>query len=164
MMPEIESALEKKYDTPAVGYGGFRDFRAPEKGWQTFEPQPRYVTNYIGLRNRLSILDENYVYADFKARIMGNYHFLRAILDYTAEHLEEVEALAAEADRRTIQRGFQSGPDGPFYVEYELRPLRNPVTVHAYETEVISQGEGQRRMCSRCRTRKSSTNSGSTVW
>jgi hypothetical protein len=144
MMPEIEAILETKYDTPAVGYGGFRDFKAPEKGWQTFEPQPRYVTNYIGLRNRLSILDENYVYADFKARIMGNYHFLRAILDYCSAHLEEVERLVSEADRKTILRGLRPGDNDQFLVEYELRALQNPVTVHAYETEITPQGEGQR--------------------
>ena len=144
MMPEIESILEKKYGTPAVGYGGFRDYQSPEKGWQTFDPQPRYVTNYIGLRNRFSILDENYVYADFKARVMGNYNFLRAILDYSAEHLEEIEAFAAGADRRTILRGIDPGQNDCFFVEYELQPLRNPVTVHAYETEVISQAEGRR--------------------
>ncbi|MGB7297670.1 MAG: M14 family metallopeptidase [Candidatus Aminicenantales bacterium] len=144
MMPEIEAILEKKYNTPALGYGGFRDFRAPDKGWQTFEPQPRYVTNYIGLRNRFSILDENYVYADFEARIMGNYHFLRAILDYCSAHVEEIEHLAAEADHRTILRGLHPGQDHSFFVEYELRPLPNPVTLHAYETEIIPQGEGQR--------------------
>ncbi|MDH4271574.1 MAG: M14 family metallopeptidase [Candidatus Aminicenantes bacterium] len=144
MMPEIESILEKKYGTPAVGYGGFRDYRAPEKGWQTFEPQPRYVTNYIGLRNRLSILDENYVYADFKARVMGNYHFLRAILDYCSAHLEEIDRLVTEADRKTSLRGLGPGDDDHFFVEYELEALQNPVTVHAYETEVIPQGEGQR--------------------
>jgi hypothetical protein len=144
MMPEIESILEKQYDTPAVGYGGFRDFRAPEKGWQTFEPQPRYVTNYIGLRNRLSILDENYVYADFKARVMGNYHFLRAILDYCSAHLEEIGRLVTEADRKTCLRGLRPGEEDLFFVEYELRALPNPVTVHAYETEIIPRGEGQR--------------------
>ncbi len=144
MMPEIESILEKKYNTPAVGYGGFRDYRAPEKGWQTFEPQPRYVTNYIGLRNRLSVLDENYVYADFRARIMGNYHFLRAILDYCSVHHEEIERLVAEADRGTTLRGLRPKEDDRFFAEYELQALPNPVTVHAYETEVIPQGEGQR--------------------
>jgi hypothetical protein len=144
MMPEIESILEKKYGTPAVGYGGFRDFRDPEKGWQTFEPQPRYVTNYIGLRNRFSILDENYVYADFKDRVMGNYHFLRAILDYFGGHFEDIERLVEEADRKTTLRGLQPGKNDLFYAEYELRALQNPVTVHAYETEIIPRGEGQR--------------------
>jgi hypothetical protein len=144
MMPEIEAILEKTYATPAVGYGGFRDYRAPEKGWETFEPQPRYVTNYIGLRNRLSILDENYVYADFKARVMGNYNFLRAILDYCSIHLGEIETVVAEADRKAVLRGMSPSEKDTFFVEYELLPLKNPVTVHAYETEVIPRGEGQR--------------------
>jgi hypothetical protein len=143
MMPEIESILEKKYDTPAVGYGGFRDFRAPEKGWQTMEPQPRYVTNYMGLRNRLSILDENYVYADFKARVRGNYHFLRAILDYCWAHLEEINEVVAEADRKSILKGLNPSEKDLFFVDFEVRPLSNPVTVHAYEVEVIQPAEGQ---------------------
>ena len=144
MMPEIESILEKKYNTPAVGYGGFRDFRAPEKGWQTMEPQPRYITNYMGLRNRLAILDENYVYADFKARVMGNYHFLRAILDYCWAHAEELKKLIAEADRRTILRGLSPSEKDIFFIDYEVHPLAAPVTVNAYEVEVISAAEGQR--------------------
>lgn len=144
MMPAIEAILEKKYDTPAVGYGGFRDFKSPEKGWETMEHEPRYVTNYMGLRNRLSILDENYVYADFKTRVMGNYAFLRAILDYCSAHLEEIGRLVAEADRQTIRRGLNPSDKDLFYVDYELLPLKNPVTIHAYETEVIPQGEGRR--------------------
>jgi hypothetical protein len=144
MMPEIETILEKKYATPAVGYGGFRDYRAPEKGWETFEPQPRYVTNYIGLRNRFSILDENYVYADFKARVMGNANFLRAILDYASAHLEEIEKLVGEADRQAVLRGARPSGQEKFFVEYELGPLENPLTVHAFETEIIPRGEGQR--------------------
>jgi hypothetical protein len=144
MMPEIEAILEKKYGTPAVGYGMFRDFKAPEKGWETFEPQPRYVTNYIGLRNRFSILDENYVYADFKSRVMGNFNFLRAILDYCAAHLEEIERLVAEADRRAVLKGLNPSDKETFFVEYEVLPLKNPVIIHAYETEVIPRGEGQR--------------------
>jgi len=144
MMPEIESNLEKKYGTPAVGYGGFKDVRAAEKGWQTMDPQPRYVTNYMGLRNRLSILYENYVYADFKARVMGNYHFLRAILDYCWAHLEEINEVVAEADRKTILKGLNPSEKNLFFVDFEVRPLANPVTVHAYEVEIIQAVEGQR--------------------
>jgi dipeptidyl-peptidase-4 len=144
MMPEIEAILEKKYATPAVGYGGFRDYKAPEKGWQTFEPQPRYVTNYIGLRNRLSILDENNVYADFKARVMGNYNFLRAILDFCSSHVEEIEGLVSDADRKTILKGSHPSDREAFFLEYEVRPLKDPVTVRSYEIEVIPRGQGQR--------------------
>ncbi len=144
MMPEIEASLENKYGTPALGYGGFRDYRTPENGWATFEPQPRYVTNYIGLRNRLSILDENYVYADFKTRIMGNYNFLRAVLDYCHAHLDEIAALVSMADKKTILKGSKPSAQDVFSVEFEARPLKNPITIHACEVEIIEQAPGQR--------------------
>jgi len=82
MLPEINAIMKDRYKTLGLPYGEFRDARAPEKGWETLEPQPRYITNYIGLRNRLAILDENYVHADFKTRVEGNYADLSAILDY----------------------------------------------------------------------------------
>ncbi len=144
MMPDIEALLEKKYGTLSVGYGGFRDFKSPEKGWESMEHEPRYITNYVGLRNRLSILDENYVHADFRTRVMGNAAFLRAILDYCETNAGEMSRLVAEADSRTVARGLNPGDKDVFFTEYELLPLENPVTVHAYETEVIPQGEGRR--------------------
>ncbi len=144
MMPDIEAILENKYKTPAVGYGGFRDFKSPEKGWEAMEHEPRYVTNYVGLRNRLSILDENYVHADFKTRVLGNYAFLRAILDYCEAHVGEIGGLIAQADRQTVDRGLAPSDKDIFFTDYELLPLKNKVTVHAYETEVIPQGEGRR--------------------
>ncbi|OGD20083.1 MAG: hypothetical protein A2W03_00205 [Candidatus Aminicenantes bacterium RBG_16_63_16] len=144
MMPDIEIILEKKYGTLAAGYGGFRDFKEPGKGWESMEHEPRYVTNYIGLRNRLSILDENYVHADFKTRVMGNYAFLRAILDYCEANASEMALLVAEADRQTVARGLAPTDKDIFYTEFDLLPLKSPVTVHAYETEVIPQGEGRR--------------------
>jgi murein tripeptide amidase MpaA len=144
MMPEIEAILENKYGTLAVGYGGFKDNKAPEKGWETFEPQPRYVTNYIGLRNRLSILDENYVYADFKTRVTGNYNFLRAVLDYCYVHLDEIAGLVSEADKKTVLKGLNPTALDVFSIEFEAKPLKNPITVHAYEVEIVEEGKGQR--------------------
>ena len=143
MLPAIVKIMKDKYKTLGLEYGGFRDFRAPEKGWETLEPQPRYTTNYIGVRNRLGILDENYVHADFKTRVAGNYAFLRAILDYSAEHAAELQKLVADADARTIARGLNPGPKDQFGVEFELKALPNPVTVLSFEMET-SQAPGAR--------------------
>jgi hypothetical protein len=139
MLPAINGIMKDKYGTLGLPYGGFRDWKAPEKGWETFEPQPRYVTNYVGLRNRLSILDENYVHADFKTRVLGNYFFLKAILDYAADHTAELIRLVAEADQRTVRKGLAPADSDTFGVEYELKPLDEPVTIHGYETEIIER-------------------------
>ena len=136
MLPAINAIMKDKYGTLGLPYGTFRDWKAPEKGWETFDPQPRYVTNYVGLRNRLSILDENYVHADYRTRVQGNYAFLRAIVDYAAEHAEELVSRVTQADLRTVQRGLAPKTTDLVGVEYELKALPGSVTIHGYETEV----------------------------
>ena len=144
MMPAVDAIMEKTYNTLSCGYGGFRDFKEPQKGWETLDPQPRYTTNYYGLRNRLSVLDENYVYADFKTRVLGNYYLLKAVCDFAYDHLDEIKKLIAEADMRTVERGFNPAETDQFGVEFDVRPLKDPITIHPYVTEVLEQKEGQR--------------------
>ncbi|MGQ9577253.1 MAG: M14 family metallopeptidase [Candidatus Aminicenantales bacterium] len=142
MLPAIKQNLEKKYNTLSVPYGDPVDFRDMEKGWRTFSHQPRYLTNYIGLRNRLSILDENYVYAPFKERVLACYNFLRAILDETYLRHEEIRRLAAEADQRTVAAGLNPKENDLFGIEFEVKPLPQPVILRGYELEVIPREGG----------------------
>ncbi len=137
MMPAVERICERTYDVSCLRYGYFRDDRDPAKGWIGVEFEPRFATNYFQLRNRFSILIENNVYADFKTRVRANNGLVRAILDYAAEHLDELRELAAAADARAVQRGLAPGPDDVFGLEFDYRPLKEPLTVHAYETEVV---------------------------
>jgi len=141
MLPAVERIMKAAYGTLAVGYGMFRDPRAPEKGWQTLEPQPRYLTNYIGLRNRLAILDENYVHADYKTRVISNYNFLLAVLDYSYANAGLLLKATAEADARTVARGLAAKPAGLFGLDFDLRALPNPVTILGFEMESV-QREG----------------------
>jgi hypothetical protein len=139
MMPAIDKTMKDKYGVLGLVYGGYRDSRDPSKGWMTFEPQPRYITNYAGIRNRMSILIENYVHADFKTRVKGNYACLRAILDYFAANAEEVVRLTAEADARTSARGLAPSEKDMFGVEFDIRPLPKPITVLGYVMEPVPQ-------------------------
>jgi len=103
MMPWVNKTLKDKYNTLSIPYGNFMDYKEPEKGWRPAGPQSRYITNYIGLRNRMALLLENYAYADFKTRVYGNYFFLRAVLDYCYAHNSEILQLIQETDQRTIR-------------------------------------------------------------
>ena len=141
--PEMEKIMKDKYKTLGLGYGGFRDARAPEKGWETLDPQPRYITNYIGLRNRLGILIENYVHADFKTRVAGNYACLRAILDYCAANAEPLAKMIADADARTVARGLAPAAKDAFAVEFELKALPNPITVLGFEMDTTNAAGGR---------------------
>ncbi len=139
MLPAIDATLEKKYGTLSVPYGDPMDFRDMEKGWRTFGHQPRYMTNYIGLRNRLSILDENYNYADFRTRVAGNYHLLKAILDYCAANAAELQKLVADADARTVQAGLAPAETDTFGLDIDVQPLPGKLSVLGYEMEALPE-------------------------
>jgi hypothetical protein len=143
MMPSINTHLKKKYDVLSIPYGNFMDYRNPEKGWRPSGPQPRYITNYIGLRNRMAILNENYSYADYKTRVWGCYYFLHSILEYCQDHTDEIMQLIHTADQKMIQKGLQPSVDNTFAVEYDLKPLKKNITVLGYEMEIIER-EGAR--------------------
>jgi len=141
MLPFINTHLKEKYNTLSIPYGNFMDFKNPEKGWRTFSHHPRYVTNYIGLRNRLAILNENYAYADYKTRVLGCYYFLLSILEYCYHHIDEISQLVSQADRKTTQQGINPSEKDSFAVEFEAKPLREPITIRGWEMEVIPRKE-----------------------
>ncbi|MCI4444597.1 MAG: M14 family metallopeptidase [Candidatus Aminicenantes bacterium] len=141
MLPAIVKTLKEKYGVLSVPYGMFRDWKDPTKGWETFEHLPRYFTNYVGLRNRISILDENYVHADYKTRVLSCFNFLKAILDYTSLKAEEILKLVEDSDQRTILQGLN--PRGRTWgIEFDLQPLPQPITINAFEMEASSRSEG----------------------
>ncbi len=135
MMPWVNKTLKDKYNTLSIPYGNFMDFKDPEKGWQPAGPQCRYITNYIGLRNRMALLLENYAYADYKTRVLGNYHFLRAVLDYCYVYNTEIQQLILAADRKMIQKGSNPTASDTFSTSYDLKPLKEPITIIGWEME-----------------------------
>ncbi len=141
MMPALQKHLKDKYDTLAIPYGNFMGREM--NGWRTFGHQPRYVTNYVGLRNRMAILIENYAHADFKTRVYGNYHYVRSILDYCHDQRDKIRTLIRDADLATVKRGMDPSEQDTFAVEFEVKPLKDPVTILGYEME-IEEREGAR--------------------
>ncbi len=102
-LPEIDKTLLKKYKVESIPYGNFIKRDDPVKGWRNRAIEARFGTSYYGLRNRFSILDENYSQADFRTRIKGALSFIIAILEYTNKHMDEMCKLIREADLRAIK-------------------------------------------------------------
>ncbi|MFQ6070104.1 MAG: M14 family metallopeptidase [Candidatus Aminicenantales bacterium] len=146
MMPGISSSLKNKYNTLSIPYGNFIDFKNPEKGWQTFSHLPRYLTNYVGLRNRLAILDENYAYADYRTRVYACYHFLLSILEYCYQHHAELIELTREADRKIIESGYLPSEEETFGLEFERKALKQPVKIRSWEMKVTPRDRGWPRV------------------
>lgn len=146
MMPAVSSILTEKYSVLNCFYGEFKDLKNPENGWIADASEPRYLVNYIGVRNRLAILNENYVYADYKSRVLGSYSLLHSILDYSASNANEIKVLLKKADLRTIARGIEPAVQDSFPIEYMARPTPKNITIKAYEVDVTTDGEGREKL------------------
>jgi hypothetical protein len=135
MIPEMSGTLLNKYKVENCYYGEFNDMMNPESGWFYDAAEPRYLSNYYGLRNRLGILNENYVYADFKSRVMGCYFLMKSLADYSSTHKAEIKNMLREVDDITIKRGLNPAVTDSFAIEYKVRPLNEKVTIKTYEAE-----------------------------
>jgi hypothetical protein len=125
--PPVTRMLKSVYGYDSVPYGNFVDREFPEKGWENDSLEARYGSNYVGLRNRFSILSENYAYADFKTRVLSALAFITAILDYTAKNNKIMAALARQADLETIR----NYANAEFVLEFRAEKLFD-LTVKSY--------------------------------
>ncbi|MDD8012813.1 MAG: M14 family metallopeptidase [Acidobacteriota bacterium] len=127
LFPDVAATLKTVYGYDSVPYGNFRDREFPEKGWESDALEARYGSNYVGLRNRFSILDENYSYADFKTRVLASRSFVTSILEYTAKNIGVMAEMTRSCDRETAARA-----GGEFILEFRTEKLFD-VTVKSYE-------------------------------
>ncbi|NOY78477.1 MAG: hypothetical protein GXO76_11475 [Calditrichaeota bacterium] len=145
MLPRIQKKLFSEKKIPSIPYGYFRDRTNPDAGWVTFDHKARYGTNYAGLRNRFSILDENYAYADYHTRIRVAYEFLREILQYTHDHGTEMNALIHRVDRETIAAGATLDTTrNRFGIKIEALPFKKPLAIQGYEFTVLTDSTGKK--------------------
>ncbi len=115
MLPAISRAMLRLHKFRTYFYGNFatgealgrelnsfREQKAGEKQtrvWRTFDHRPRFGNNYVGLRNRLTILSEAYSYLDFRGRVAVSEAFVEEICNYAGTHAAELLALIARVDR-----------------------------------------------------------------
>jgi hypothetical protein len=100
----------------------------PLRRWAAFSSQPRVGQNYVGMRNRLTILSEAYSYLDFKGRIDTTAQFVEEIMRYMIDHADEIRVLTRQADFELV-RSVLAGNAPRIGVEYEMRPLPQPVEI-----------------------------------
>jgi hypothetical protein len=144
LLPWITHRMEEQYGVLSIPHGDFMDVRNPETGWVPLGPQPRYLSNYVGLRNRISILNEQYPYVSFEERVKGAYSLFLSFLDFLHGHTEEIVALTSEADQRTIARGLAPSDEDAFIVDFGRESIEQRLTIQGYEMEVVEREGGGR--------------------
>jgi len=117
LFPKVAKTLKEKYHYHGVAYGNFVDRKKPEKGWRNHAFDAHYGSNYAGLRNRFTILNENYSHADFKTRVLASFGFIKSILAYTSNHIQTMQQMVHQADRKTAKSYHQENFVLKFNVE-----------------------------------------------
>ncbi len=138
--PAIEKQMRERYGTLTIPHGDFLDAKDPAKGWVPLGPEARYLSNYVGLRNRLAVLDEQYPYVDFGTRVKAAHSLFLAFLDYLHRHRDEVVRRVAEADLATVARGLEPAEKDVFVIETEPAPVKRRLTIQGYEMKVEDSG------------------------
>jgi len=118
ILPAIRKTLADRYREPVFDYGNVEDPLAP-KAWVTYAPLGWYGTNYVGLRGRMAILSEAYSHADFETRIRVTHDFVLEILNYAAQHADEIRKIERDADRETTLEGAGNAPRPDLAIAYD---------------------------------------------
>jgi dipeptidyl-peptidase-4 len=95
MLPDLAVRLKKHSGYLANFYG---DFDNTKTLWKTYPAQPRYGTQYYGLRNRIGILCESYVYASYRDRVLASRDFVHSCFEYAAQNKETLRKLLKDAE------------------------------------------------------------------
>jgi len=145
MLPRVSRGLEGGRGIRTWFYG---DFAEGHTKWVTFPPLPRYGTNYVGLRNRISILSEGYSYAPYEDRVMATLHFVRACLEDVAANKEKVKRLLREADEGAVRAGKEPREGDVIVLRAKAAPAPEKVKVAGFveeerEGKVVSTGEAR---------------------
>lgn len=122
LLPRIRSNARTHYGLELFDYGNAAR-RGETRRWETFGVEGRYVTNYVGLRNRIGILSEATSYLAFKDRIVATYQFVLSVLTEIAKDRERVVALTREADAAVVRMGSEakSGVNLQLGVRFEMQ-------------------------------------------
>lgn len=127
MMPDVTKELEDEKKVSTFYYG---NFNRDQTSWTTYGFEPRYSTEYVGLRGRLSILSEAYSYISYKDRIFATKDFVTSCVDYVQQNKAAVKQLLAriEGDSKN-----QTGDSVSLSLEAEIRPFKEKFVLKGYD-------------------------------
>lgn len=129
-LPAISKSLAQQAELKTFFYG---NFDRNHDNWLSYPAAPRYSTHYFGLRNCLGILSEAYAYSTFKDRVIATEQFVRATLQQTADTIDTIQRLVADAKTAAIQTTEVA-------VQATEIPLPGTFVIPAWEEEVAGRG------------------------
>ncbi len=75
----------------------YGNFDRAHRRWDTYGHEPRYSTEYMGLRGRIGILAESYSYAPYETRVKASYAFVAQVLKQLAGDAATIREIITKA-------------------------------------------------------------------
>ncbi|MBL8814816.1 MAG: M14 family metallopeptidase [Planctomyces sp.] len=124
MIPDVTSRMTTAgFDTFYYG-----NFSKDHKRWESYGFEPRYSTEYLGLRGRIGILAESYSYADYRTRVTVSKEFVRQCLESTIAHSGRIKELLMSIESRSMKSG-ETPSAQTLALNAVMRPFHHSVTV-----------------------------------
>jgi murein tripeptide amidase MpaA len=105
-LPELRRRMRARHGRETFDYGNFSQRYGADvntdtvrEGWFSYDHRPRFGTNYVGLRGRISLLGEAFSHDPFERRVQATREFVREILSLAAERSAELRARRAALPR-----------------------------------------------------------------
>ena len=109
LLPDLAARFKKHSGQLATYYGNFAQQKTV---WESYPAEPRYGTQYVGLRNRIGILCESYVYASYRERVLASRDFALSCFEYAAENRDALRKRlkAAAVPRAKVALRHRTAP------------------------------------------------------
>ena len=138
-LPSISASLLAEDGWATYHYGNvpgaFGEAATAPRAWYSFSAQPRFSTNYAGLRGRYAILSEAYSYASFRDRVAVSRRFVEEALDRVWAEAGLVRQRTAAADRQSVvgetlavRAAYDALPEPAEVLLGEVDTLRHPAS------------------------------------
>ncbi len=113
----------------------YGNFDRGNTAWTTYGFEPRYSTEYVGLRGKFAILSESYSYLDYKGRIDATKRFVAECTDYFSRHKNDIKAMVRSESEQWIARSCVSQCDLDVALDAELLPFDEPYVLKGFDGE-----------------------------
>ena len=145
LLPSVTHTLLDRSGIPVFFHGYMSMKEGEQTTYSTYSHQPRYMVNYMGLRNRMAILSETFSHDSFEKRVLSNYLFLVSILEFTGTHYSDLTRIVHEADSATIRQISDNGSRFRKGVVYQIAAAPKPIDLLTRETESYTDQNGRTR-------------------
>ena len=145
MLDTVGAMVLDRSGIPMFWHGYLRIREEGPSIFSAYDHHPRYITNSMGLRNRIGILSETFAHDRFEKRVLANFIFLTSLLEYTNDHAKEIRELVTRADEETIQLIKTEAGQLEKGVNYRLTETPDTIPMLIRVTEPYTDERGRRR-------------------